>query len=350
MRVIVSLAALAASFFLFSCEHQIAQETRIGEDGALTKTIVLDMSKPDNKVDSADWYKNYFGAAEQRGWKLEVESFQDEDDEERYRIRFEKEFASVDALNAELDTGVDTLFNVNASFENQFWWLFTYIRYEETFRSLNRFRFASAEEFFSEKDFEFINRLPPEGEKLSVDDSIYLERLNKMVTEQYATEAMFKELMDILKRLISMSSMESRWLDTLAKHEQRLYKSLMESSGGADYLVLELVDSLGIPLPGGAKPVYDSLYARFKSRVDFMSYAWDSRYSVMFEMPYDVVTTNADSVAGNLAFWRPMPHKFAFSDYTFYAEARKPSILGIAMTAVMVLGTFVFLRRKRKEA
>jgi hypothetical protein len=322
-----------------SCEHPLTLETRLREDGSATRSVIFE------KTDSAVLRENMFGVSESKGWKISVSVNEGEASSDRYRIRFDKEFSSAEAMNAELDAGNDSLFHIHAVWEKQFRWFYTYIRYEETYRPINRFKFAPAEDFFNEEDRQFIRRLPADGSKLTKPDSVFLHNLDRKIGDQYAAWAIFEEQMDILRKLINRSGLGPRWLDTLSRHNRMVYESI-EQDKGNDQFALAMADTLGIPLPARARQWADSLSQDFNSRLRFMSYARDSRYRVMFEVPWAVTDTNADSVSGNRAYWRPLPHAFMFDDHTFYVEARRPNTLLLIISIVLVAAGIFFLFRK----
>jgi hypothetical protein len=78
-----------------------------------------------------------------------------------------------------------------------------------------------------------------------------------------------------------------------------------------------------------------------------MSYARDGKYVNSIEMPWTVVRSNADSVAGNVLYWKPLATKFAIKEFTMIAESRKLNWWAVALTAVFIGITFIrFIRRK----
>jgi hypothetical protein len=67
-------------------------------------------------------------------------------------------------------------------------------------------------------------------------------------------------------------------------------------------------------------------------------------------MPWTVVRTNADSVAGNKLFWNPPALKFLLKDYTLYAEARRMNYSIVALSGFIILLTlYLFIRRRSSK-
>jgi hypothetical protein len=339
MRNLFWTTAVLAALGLTSCEHPVTLETRLKEDGSAARSVIFE------KTDSSVLRGNMFGAAESKDWKVTVKVNEGESSSDRYRIQFDKEFASVEEMNTEMDTGSDTLFHIRSSWEKSFRWFYTSIRYEETYRSINRFRLAPAEDFINNEDRQFIQRLPPEGSKLPKSDSVFLRNLDAKINDQYAEWAIGKEQIEILTKLINRSGLDPRWLDTLKKHQDVIYRSIEEDQDEQSF-VLRMADTLHIPLPERASRWADSLSAEFNARLRFMSYARDSHFLVVCELPWAVVETNADSVAGNRAFWRPRVHNFMFGDYTLYAEARTPNFMAIVVGILLMTVTLVVFFRK----
>lgn len=79
-----------------------------------------------------------------------------------------------------------------------------------------------------------------------------------------------------------------------------------------------------------------------------MGYCRDGRYQSEIEMPWTVVHSNADSVAGQILYWRPMLNKFVYMDYEMYAESRRMNMWAVAVSGVVVILTgWVILRKKK---
>jgi hypothetical protein len=79
-----------------------------------------------------------------------------------------------------------------------------------------------------------------------------------------------------------------------------------------------------------------------------MGYARDGKYTNIIEMPWTIIASNADSVAGNSLYWRPLVTKFAIQDYEMYAEVRKLNVWTIFVSLIVVGFTFwLFLRSKK---
>jgi len=343
MKTLFRIVLLLAVASLAGCDHPIAQETRVHEDGSLDKTIIFE------KADSSVLEKNIFRVGTDTGWKIDVSPVIDGNDKTKYRVQFEKSFPSAEMMNAELDAESDTLFRVKSSFEKKFRWFYTYIRYSETYRPLNRFTMLPYDDFFNAEDMQFIRRLPAEGASISKADSVALQMLNIKVDDYYARAAIANEQVDILRQLLIKTNTRTSLLDSLESVREVFFEQLERDKGDENF-VMRMSDSLGIRFAdrGRAANLADSLSASLNARLMFMSYVRDSRYQAMIEMPWTVVQTNADSVAGNRLYWRPLQHKFLFTDYELYAESRELNVIMTVLSAVILGLTLVlWFRRSR---
>lgn len=341
------LALLAGTFcvLMMSCQNPVAMRTRVNENGSLTKTIAL------KKAEKKLAVNNMFGIREGNGWRMQLEklpdSLKENKDKDEYLIRFEKEFGSVDEVNKELDIPSDTLFQIEHTFDKRFRWFYTYIRYTERVRPLNRFKIEKPVDYFNREDSLFIDRLPGNGKSISKADSVFLNSLSDKVNSTFANMAIFREEYAILEAAVKQAGLDKKWLDTLMKQQEYIYNHT-DKMKGDPFFAEKIADSLNIPFqkPQSSK-MFSALARDLNARVDFMSFANNGDYENEIEMPWAIVSTNADSVAGNTAYWRPLSLKFAFRDYTMFAESRKlNTIPAVVSVLVVALTIFLFLRRK----
>lgn len=342
---ITSLILLVA--LLGSCENPIRLETKIHYDGRLDKTIILE------KTDSAGVVQNIFGVNEAKGWSLDLSRDSATRGDKNYRLEFKRSFATAEEANKELDSESDSLFRVKASFQKSFRWFYTYIRYEETIRPIDRFKLISADDYFTPEDRSFLNRLPGEGADITMADSSFLESLNDRIFKYYANRGLYFEQMDVLKKYITKNNLAPQWLDTLNKHEDYIYESINKDDSddeglkGDPKFAFMMADSLGIPLTQTAEKEFDELSKDLNQRIRFMNYAQYGKYTIVFDMPWTVTKTNADSVAGNKLFWRPIVTKFAIQDYTVFAESRKLNVWVVILSAIIIVVTSYSFRRRK---
>lgn len=342
----VVLSGFSLSMLLMSCEfNPIRMETKVHEDGSLDKTIVLE------KIDSLKMHQNIFGVSEDNGWVRDLEKVKSGEDKEgdkvEYNLSFKKSFPSVEAINLDLDKDSDTLFRIHSSFDKSFRWFYTYIRYSETFRPIDRLKMVKSEDYFNAEDKSFIDRLPGEGTAISKADSFFLENLYEKIFKNYGRIGMFYEQFDILTQVVKKNLPGRNWLDTLNKNQEFIWNKL-EDMEGDPFFAAKMADSLHIPLPKEKALAEFSLLSKdLNSRVSFMSFVRFGKFTNGVDMPWTVVASNADSIAGNQLYWKPLATKFAIQEYEMFAESRRLNWWAVGVSVVVVGFTlFLFFSRK----
>jgi hypothetical protein len=337
-------------FYLFclslfsSCEHRVETKTIVREDGSLEKTIILFTKQSKQET------KNYFGIGAEQGWEVSVDSTQStttskEDsskskNEVKYTYSFSKSFQSADIANQELATKSDSLFRLTSKFEKKFRWFYTTYVYSDTYHAINRFK-LSTNDYLTDVDFQFINNLPAEGKPISKADSLFLNKLNERIFDHYANRAYFEEYFQLLIDLANAAQRER-----LLTHQESIYDLLSEKDSKLDNDPWpSLLDSLGIGIDVTSSE-YGTRKARVERKFNFMSWASEGKYNHTIVMQGEIVKHNADSVAGNEFYWTPSYLKFAFKDYTFFAETRKPNIAAWVLSIFVLLAAVWGLRKK----
>jgi len=330
---------LWAALLLGACEHTVRTETTVHPDGSLDKVITFE---------GKDSVRNLFGLQEGNGWIRQTDRKKDSAGKEKdvWVVRYEKHFASTEEANRALASQSDTLFSVSATFEKRFRWFYTYIRYAETFHALNRMQLP-ADDYLVPEDYAFIDRLPAEGKPISKADQFFLDKLQSRIYDDYGTRAYFEEYYDLHVALLSGQGMEQRWLDTLAAHKEHFFE-LTQRKDIADDFLLDAIDSVGVPLKREAMALpYAAAMKQFEAKLNFITSASDGKYHNRINLPWTVVNTNADSVAGNALFWSPPSIKFLLNDYTMYGECRQMNLWAVLISVGFVAVTMWLLFRKR---
>jgi hypothetical protein len=333
---------VAAAVGFSSCDHKVYTETTVHEDGTLDKTIV---------VQSEDSTDNFFGLSKAKGWDMTVR----EDTTKRAMsekpkrfLTFRKSFSSAEKANEELAVKNDTLFQITSKFEKRFKWFYTYLYYSDTYHCINRMDYP-VDDFVTPEDYAFIDRLPAEGKPISKADSLYLDNLHKKLFDVYGLRAIYERHYKIDVRLLKEAGLEERWLDTLNKHKEPIFRWLLKNQDVSDDFLFHAMDSLGIPFPAEKmRSRYDDYYLLEDAKTKFSNNASEGKYTHVINMPWNVVSTNADSVSGNRLQWNPSSMKFILKDYTMYAESRKANYWAFAVSAFIIVVTLgMFLRRTK---
>ena len=345
MKPAISISLLIALVMALSaCEHKVYMETTVHEDGSLDKTIVLE---------TGDTTKNFLGIEVNNGWTIITDLIEDTTNEnsKKWNVTYRKKFASADEANAELATARDTLFRVSSKFDKKFRWFYTYLYYSDTYSTINRMTLPP-DDFITQEDHAFIERLPAEGTTISKADSFYLAELHKRIFDVYGIRAIYEAHYDLNVNLIKESGLENRWIDTLQKHKENIFISLTEQQDVPESdvpydFIYNAMDSLGIPMAyDKMRNRFDELYKQTDAKTNFINHASEGKYTHVINMPWKIVRTNADSVSGNQLMWNPPSIKFLLKDYTMYAEARKMNLWAFVVSALVIVFTGYLLLRK----
>jgi hypothetical protein len=333
---------LAALCVLASCEHTQVQETVVHPDGSLDKTLIAEVEDKDYEILALD---------SARGWTKEVllldSSSNQESKSKKYRLTFRKHFASAEEANQDLAIPSDTLFRITSSFQKEYRWFYTYIRYSDTYHALNRLKLPVTN-YLTPEDSAFMLRLPAEGKPINQADSLYLASLNERLFDVYGLHALFEEYMDITRNVMAEQQVDKSWMDSLQSYQPHLLHRLEHDNSVDDHEILHLLDSLKFPLDyTSAQQQFDSMGQSLEQRTGFISFANEGKYTNVIHMPWEVTDTNADSIAGRSLYWHPPVIKFIVTDYTMYAEARTLNWWAIAISLVIVGFTgYLFLRKR----
>lgn len=336
----LQILSLLLILTLASCEFDVATETTVYPDGSLDKTIVVE------KTDSANYIFNVFG------WERSIIKKAQEDTAKTDSVQydaftsFHKKFASAEDANADLSVVSDTILQVTSKFEKKFRWFYTYITYSETYHKLNKLK-VGPEDYLTQEDYAFIDRLPAEGQKIAKADELYLNLLHDKIFSKYGEDVMQEEFLTLAG--IVVTAQPAR--DSLKKHKTDLRAALekLNDRGGVDQnnMLLAALDSFKIPIDQSKVAEFQIAQKKFWKKIGFISTVDDGKFVNRINLPWDVVNTNADSVSGNTLIWSPPTIKFLLKDYTMYGECRKLNWWAvIASLGVIGLTGYLFIRKR----
>ena len=356
MKVLEVTRPIAAIFCAFcvltACEHNVSTGSTVYEDGSLDRRIVF------SAADSAKAFVNMMGIKEADGWKTSIDptAAPAEGKEVKYNIIFTKHFKSVDDANIEMGEKSDTLFQIRSTLKNTNRWFFTYMEYSDTYSALDRLKNIPQSDYFTKEDYMFIERLPAEGSRITKSDSLYLARLNEKIFDFYGARTIFEgQFADILN-VMREHNVAPKWQDTLLHNKEKIYKQLFNegSPDDGDPLsnsdILTIAHDTEIPLPPQALKALRLKSEEMEKRLDFIAEAYSGKYVHSISMPWTVISSNADSVSGNVLYWQPPAIKFLLRDYTMTARTRKINTWQTGVSAAFVLltlGLFVVRHRTR---
>jgi hypothetical protein len=328
---------------LASCEHDVATETTVHPDGTLDKSFTLELS------DSARYMMFNLEGWTKTSPHVKGESI-DSARSMKITTQFQKTYSSAEEANAQLSTSTDTTLAISSKFEKKFRWFYTYISYSDTYHAINRLEYP-IENYVTSEDYAFIDRLPAEGKKISKADSLYLSDLHKKLFDVYGLRALFEVYWNVNLNLLQEHHLDPSWTDSLNQHKERAFALMTDEHSNqemTDYFMIDFMEQWHIPLP------YETVRRDYMNRIkplerttNFISKASDGKFTHRINMPWTLVKTNADSTAGNSAYWAPPTIKFLLKDYTMYAEARKLNWWAVIISAFVVgLTVFLFVRKR----
>jgi hypothetical protein len=334
------LVLILGILLLSGCEKQVSIESSISPDGEIDRTISYEQ-------DTSVVQNNMFATAAADGWKVDVEKVTipetattKTNKTTKYRVVAKKHFASAEQANKEKQT--DSTFGITSSFQKQFRWFYTYLKYTDTYRSLNRFRNFPQENYFSQEDFDFIHRMPAEGKRISKADSIYLDRLSQKIGD-YFSAALFEEHFAIAMNAGKVNNIGQNWMDSISQRKGEMFNILTKDDDKLteDAFLVQLIPSVvrGFPVEK-IRQDYLAGYASLKPRIEFMTTAAaEMHFEHRIIMPGKIVSSTADSTSTSIAIWKPMPLKFMLEDYAMEAESRSMNYWAVGVTGVFVLLT-----------
>lgn len=336
----ITFAAIVVAL-LTGCSHAVMNETLVNEDGSLKKSFRIEYDEIEKGVS-----ERRLGISAQNGWTRSEVSRESSIDSAN-SVAFTKFFPSTSALNNELGRRTDTTLVITTDLKKKFRWFFTYIYYTETYHPANTMHLP-IDRYITREDSMFVDRLPAEGKKISFADSLYLAVLNDKLFETYGSEAITEEYVTAVKKAFRSQNIEPRWYDTLSVYKKELFEQLAFDESGKSSKLLQMLDSLGIPLDfQEVLPILNKEIETIDSKIEFISWASSGTFRNVIHMPWKIIENNADSISGNRLYYNPPPAKFLFKDYKMYVIARKVNYWAFAVSFVIVGLTITLFARKK---
>jgi hypothetical protein len=346
------LAIGAAIITLCSCDKKVMTESLVASDGSIERTI---MYEQDTSVIS----ENIFGIGSASGWTASIAAIDIPENDNvkrsnntKYRVTMKKHYRSVDEANAELASPSPKTFRMESKFDKSFRWFYTYTTYSDTYKALNKFENVPRDSFFTREDIGFVERLPAEGSQISKADSIYLDQLTEKVGT-YFTIALFDKHFELVVNAARERQLSRNWIDSLYQYKGLMYTKVMKDEvepENEQTFMIPLIQSLNIGFPLEIlQASYTKAAAALQPSINFMTtVGGEMHFQHRIQMPGEIVTSNADSLALNAVVWNPMTVKFMLTDYTMNVESRTMNVWAVATTAAIVaLTAWLWSRRKR---
>lgn len=314
-----------------------ATRTNVYVDGSVERTIV--MKGPDS---TALFARNIFAANEKNGWLTvleEVPAFPGDTTQtgRQYTVTLTKWFPSANAAN-DNDMSSGAQFRIQSAYKDDFWWFYSDIEYSDTYLATIHFDRVKPGDFFTEDDYAFMDRTRI-SEKLTKEDSIMKAKLDARM-EAYLARGLFEEIYDILKEKILKENAAGDLMPKIDDKKEWLFQAFLAKDFDTDYLQTLVADSLHVPVKFSSEDK-----ARMEGLDEKHFFALFDRFSHIIEMPQDITASNADSLAGNRAYWFKQGN--LVKDFTMTATSRKINYLAVIATIFIVAAViFIFLARK----
>ncbi len=344
MKTIHLIGAILLLLFAAGCDHKVEMATQVREDGSLAQRIEIE------NTDESNAEKNYFGITADSGWEVTNLVTEPDGKVKKSNSIFTKEFYSVEDFNKELNRDVDSLFQMEATFNKEFRWFYTYLTFTETIKAADRFNNIKQSDYFTPEEYAFIDRLPAEGDSVTMADSVFAEALSKKIMDVYGIRGIFEDHFAFFEKKIDEYGINPAWKETIRQNKEELLKRLTEETEEdlPDDFLLQWTDSLGVPYP---HPQIETDFAlelmRLENELNFMSWVTDGTFINHIEVPWTVVSTNADQADGNQLTWKPPTIKLLLTDYTMEVQSRKLNYWAVIVTLmVLVVGAVIFFRKR----
>ena len=348
-RSSIALSLVLTVLLFASCDRDREIDTSVYEDGSIERTITSTVNaKGNNQI--------YFTLEDLSTWKNDSIAV----DSPNYNYTFTKKFASADEANLALAPALsDTIFKIRSTFIKEFRWFYTYYYYSDSYLPVNKFWKVSPQDFFTQEDYAFIDRLPAAGKELSRSDELYLEKLNNKVSEDFFSAAYYDESFDDLMDALRENNVDSTIIDTLNIYKNAFYARITDKSENEEddeqnedkYFMLKMLDVIKDPLPKDAiRKSFIRINNSLLERADFMMNAANTNLIHRIRTEWNTTETNADSISGTTLIWKPRNVKFYFREYEMYATGRKMNWWTTVGSLLLVFGTIFLILVKRFRA
>jgi hypothetical protein len=318
--IVLSLALFGLLFA--SCDRDREIETTVYEDGRIERTITSSVNaKGNNQI--------YFTLEDLKAWKNDSIVA----DSPNYKYTFSKNFSSAEEANLTFAPALsDTIFKIRSTFIKEFRWFYTYYYFSDSYLPVNRFRKVIPEDFFTQEDYAFIDRLPMAGKELSRSDELFLEKLNNKVSEDFFSAAYYAESFDDLMDALRENNVDTTIIDTLNIYKNAFYARITDDTENEEddkqnedkYFMLKMLDVIKDPLPReDIRKSFIRINGNLLERADFMMNAANTNFIHRINTEWITTETNADSISGKTLVWKPRNVKFYFRDYEMYATGKK---------------------------
>jgi hypothetical protein len=351
----LSIAIILTFVFLFSCgEYKTRVSNKVHKDGSVTRTVVM------TKNDKQDFSPDKYLVPVDSTWDIEYSLDIDEKSDTTWYLVAEKQFESVDQINAEYaaDSGSNKGMTRYAEFAKKYRWFYTEYRYAETVESILDVECAP-DSFLNPEELKHFY-LPvsiADNLKNGSDSLTYRDISEKVETnmESWFWSALVQQWIINLHTLASENGSYSLSLEELQSKEDQFLYNLEKYGDNDDFLPDSIVKYvMGNEFIDNYKLEIDSAYVLLESK--FEEYMEVSHYELEVCMPGKLtesngyIVTNEEIAENKNLLWSVSGEYFFAQDYVMWAESREKNLYAWIISAIFVLFTALgLLIRKRKS-
>lgn len=340
---------------MFSCDkYETKVKNVVHKDGSVTRTVEM------KKTSKEDFNPEEYLVPVDSTWKIEYSLEIGEAADTTWILSAEKEFESVDQINAEYkaDSGDNKSLKRHAEFHKKYRWFYTEYRYEEIVESIMDLD-LEPDSFMSPEEIKCFY-LPQSIAKniKSGSDSLKYKELDELIEknmEAWFWSALVKQWVLNLHSLASENSNYSLSLPELQSNEEQFLFYLEKYADQDDYLPDSVVKFvMGQDFIDDFDVEIDSAFMMLES--SFETYMDANHYELEVCMPGKLtesngyIITNEELTENRNLLWSVSADYYFTQDYIMWAESRINNIYAWIISAVFVFFTALgLLRRKRKN-
>jgi hypothetical protein len=356
MKTLSQRIALISLLLLASCGTDYTISTRIYADGSCERIMTA-------KLDSTDYEgKNPFFIPIDSSWTQEVSYSPDTaEDKTIATVTVHKKFASVAKMNDEYHRNkADERPNLLISLKRKFRWFYSIYHYEETYLKHFPFHHFDIKEYYSPEELEVIIYDKADSVLMAGMDSLEIKAYEKELIEseeRYFYDNTFEEFYLELTRLDSIAKSGhltslgfNNFKDTLKealvgrfdKNKVKQDNEVTKDTTAAQ--ILAFLDShFSTRTFTGLMEVDSLAFTKFDEAfsIDLEANQTDS-YQHEITLPGMLLETNAQQILEGTPVWDFTLSAYFYSDFTMWAESRKPNNWAFIVTGILVLLMLVF--------
>jgi len=314
------LATAVIAILWVGCKT-VTVTTEIKPDGSCIRTIVAE-------PDSEDIAKTFWPMPIDSTWTIEAQR----EDKDNYTYKATKTFPSVRKLNSEFagieQTDTTVAISCPVKLTKKYRLIFTFLNYEETYKAYNEFNVI------------------PISDSLTIEQQALIDEEDhdniRDIYSNWIKTNLFEEFYQILLQEVVHIDHPTLTSALFEQHKQEIFRAIDGIDGDtAEEIVPEFLDKIREILHTAKvyeleKPLYTPTRLLLK-RALLMADMDDDQYVNKVVMPGRIITTNADTLEGNMAHWEFKPSDWRFKDYTMTVASRVTNWTAIIVSAIVLM-------------